>query len=285
MNRLFALSLVASAVALSPARAQEAPTDTTALPAAADTVATDSAAVIQPDPEQARDLYDEGRTLLRSQDFEGALGKFDQALLYHDAYAVAALGRAQALAQLRRLEDSRNAFESAIAMAEASDASNADEVRTTAQRGLEQVTAVIDARTQAQAQAQAASAEQDRNAKIQQAIDLLQANPLEEADAMEAYALLEQARNAGYDPNQAAFYYAKALNAMDRGADAVPFAQTALEASAGQGDRSPYYIQLGLAHMGAGNTAEARAAFEAVNEGDSWHGWAQHYIGQLETEG
>ena len=119
--------------------------------------------------------------------------------------------------------------------------------------------------------------------EVQQAIDLLQANPVAEADAMQAYTFLEQARTAGYDPNQVAFYYAKALNAMNRGADAVSYAQTAVEASEGQSDRSPYYIQLGLAHMGAGNTEEARAAFEAIGEGEAWHGWAQHYIGQLDA--
>ena len=33
------------------------------------------------------------------------------------------------------------------------------------------------------------------------------------------------------------------------------------------------------------DAAEARAAFEAITEGQSWHGWAQHYIGQLDAEG
>lgn len=275
MYRLPLLSLLAIALAASPASAQDT--------APADSVASDSVEVIQQDPERARALYDQGVTSLRASDFEAALAKFDEALVFNDTYAAASLGRAQALAQLGRLDDSRTAFEQTVALAEASDASNAASIRSTAERGLEQVTAALQARADAQAQNEAAAAAGETATKVQQAIDLLQANPVAEADAMEAYTLLEQARTAGYDANQAAFYYAKALNAMNRGADAVAYAQTAVDASEGQGDRSPYYIQLGLAHMGAGNTEEARAAFEAINEGDAWHGWAQHYIGQLDA--
>lgn len=288
MNRLLSLSLLTAAVAIAPAQAQETPTDTTEIPVdpttLTDVVDADSAdAVIEPDPERARELYDEGRGQLQAGSFEEALLKFEEALLYNDSYAAAALGRGQALAQLSRLEDARTALESAVAMAEASDAASAADIVRVSRRTLEQINSALEAQTQRQAQAQAASAAADRNQKVQQAIDLLQANPVDAASATEAYALLEQARMAGYNPDDAAFYYAKALNAMDRGADAVPYAQTAVEASAGQADRSPYYIQLGLAHMSAGNADDARAAFEAVNEGDSWHGWAQHYIGQLDA--
>ena len=274
MHRL-PLFLFALALAASPAVAQDT--------APADSVASDSVEVIEQDPERARELYDEGREALTARDFQAALAKFDEALVFNETYAAASLGRAQALAQLGRLEDSRSGFEQTLALAEASDASNAETIASAAQRGLDQVSQVLQARADAQAQNAAAAAQSEAATKVQQAIDLLQANPVPEADAMEAYTLLEQARLAGYDPNQVAFYYAKALNAMGRGADAVPFAQTAVEASEGQDDRSPYYIQLGLAHMGAGNAAEARAAFEAIAEGQAWHGWAQHYIGQLDA--
>ena len=274
MHRL-PLFLFALALAASPAVAQDT--------APADSVASDSVEVIEQDPERARELYDEGREALTARDFQAALAKFDEALVFNETYAAASLGRAQALAQLGRLEDSRSGFEQTLALAEASDASNAETIASAAQRGLDQVSQVLQARADAQAQNAAAAAQSEAATKVQQAIDILQANPVPEADAMEAYTLLEQARLAGYDPNQVAFYYAKALNAMGRGADAVPFAQTAVEASEGQDDRSPYYIQLGLAHMGAGNAAEARAAFEAIAEGQAWHGWAQHYIGQLDA--
>lgn len=279
MYRFTFLSLFALGLVAVPASAQTVPADS----AAVDSVAADSAEVIQQDPERARALYDEGRESLRSRAFEAALAKFDEALVFNETYAAASLGRAQALAQLSRLDDSRSAFEQTVALAQASDATNASEIASAAQRGLEQVNTAIEARA-ANAQAQnEATAASETAGKVQQAIDLLQANPVAEADAMQAYTFLEQARTAGYDPNQVAFYYAKALNAMNRGADAVGYAQTAVEASEGQSDRSPYYIQLGLAHMGAGNTEEARAAFEAIGEGEAWHGWAQHYIGQLDA--
>ncbi|MEM1116185.1 MAG: hypothetical protein AAF845_03035 [Bacteroidota bacterium] len=267
------LSLLALALAL-PAAAQDATPD----PAASDSVD-----VIQQDPERARALYDEGREGLTARDFEMALAKFDEALVFNETYAAAALGRAQALAQLGRLEDSRTGFEQAVALAEASDASNAETIASAAQRGLDQVSGVIEARAQANAQNEAAAAANENAQKVQQAVDMLAGNEIAEETAMDAYTLLEQARLGGYDDTQVAFFYAKALNAMSRGADAIPYAQMAVDASEGQPDRSGFYIQLGLAHMGAGNTDEARAAFEAITEGQAWHGWAQHYIGQLDA--
>lgn len=273
MTRFTTLCLLAFGLAALPASAQETPA------APADTVDTDSVEVIEADPERARVLYDEGVTLLRDSNFENALAKFDEAMVYNDTYAAAALGRAQALAQLRRFSDSRTAAENAAALAEASDASNAETIKVAAERLLEQVTQVLDA----QAQSQAAAAQQATAGKVNQAVQMLNPFEVDEATAMDAYALLEQARMEGYDPDQVAFYYAKALNAMGRGADAVPYAETALASSEGQADRSPYYYQLGLAHMSAGHTAEARAAFEAVGENDSLYGWAQHQIGQLDA--
>lgn len=287
MNRLLALSLVAFAVALSPARAQEAPTDTTDLPP----VATDSATVIQPDPERARELYNEGRTELQAGNYDGAVLKFEEALLYNDSYAAAALARGQALAQLSRLEDSRNALESAVAMAEASDASNADQIADAARRYLEQINQALETI----AQRQAASAQQQQQAsaaeKVSQAVAILDGINFTDAEAdnytpaAEAYALLDQAQREGYDIDLVPYYYALALTLMERGADAVPYAEAATEAGASEADPSRYFIVLGLANMSAGNTAEAQAAFETVEEGQAWHGWAQHYIGQLAAEG
>ena len=286
MYRLTLLAAFALAFA-TPASAQEAVPDTLALPA--DSVAAEAEPAIEPDPERARELYEEGRSALTAKDYETALNEFDQSLLYNDSYAVAALGRGQALAQLGRLDDSRSALESAVAMAKASDAANAGDVAQSAQRYLDQINDVIaqreaaaDQQRQAQA-AQAASAEAAATeGKVNEAIAILQANEVTEAQAIDAYALLEQARIAGYDTEQVSFYYAKALNAMNRGADAIPYAETALAQSEGQEDRSLYYIQLGLANMGAGNADAARTAFESVEEGQSWHGWAQHYLRELD---
>jgi tetratricopeptide (TPR) repeat protein len=124
----------------------------------------------------------------------------------------------------------------------------------------------------------------ERAAKVQRATNMLQVDPVSEAVASQAYALLEEARETGYDANLVAFYYAKALNVMGRSADAIPYAQSAVDAADASTDRSAFHIQLGLAHMGAGNNAEARAAFEAAKTG-AWAGWADHYIRQLPEEG
>ena len=288
MSRLSFFAALALVFALAaPASAQESVPDSVALPA--DSVAAEAEPVIEPDPERARELYEEGRAALTAKDYEQALTQFDQSLLYNDSYAVAALGRGQALAQLGRLEDSRSALESAVAMADASDAANAADVKRTTRRYLEQINEAIESRAAAAAAQQEAAAAQAASAeaaatgqKVEQAIAILQANEVTEAQAIDAYALLEQARMAGYDTEQVAFYYAKALNAMNRGADAIPFAETALAQSEGQDDRSLYYIQLGLANMGAGNADAARQAFEAIGEGQAWHGWAQHYLRELE---
>ncbi|WP_420457207.1 tetratricopeptide repeat protein [Rubrivirga sp.] len=265
----------------------EMPTD---MPVMADTVAVDSTeATVELDPERARALYDEGVTSLRAQDYDAALLKFEEALLYNPSYAAAGLGRAQSLAAQRRLDDARTAFEEAIAMANASDASNAGDVRSTAQRQLAQVTAAIEQRDASAAAAEqanaAAAGAQATAAKVEEATQMLAGNEITMAQATDAYALLEQARMDGYDADLVAFYYAKALNAMERGADAVPYAQTAVDAADPSADNSALYIQLGLAHMNAGNADQARTAFESITDGQAWHGWAQHYIGQLDSEG
>lgn len=280
MTRFTLLAALGLGLAL-PAAAQTtepAPTD----PAAADTT------TIEVDPERARELYDQGVETLSGGDYEAALATFNEALVYNPQYAAAELRRGQALAQLSRLEDARTAFESAIALAEASDAGNAATIVTAATRARDQIAQVLDNQAAA---AQAEAAAQSVQAKVTEAIGILQGiNITDTTDAnfgpaSEGYALLEQARMEGYDPNLVAEYYAIALNAMARGADAIPFAETALENNADQADTSRYHILLGLAHMGAGNTAEAQATFEAVEEGQSWHGWAQHFLGQVNAEG
>ncbi len=270
------------------ANAQTTPAERPVLPAdsvAIDSLAADSSSTaIEPSEERARELYREGLDLYRADNLEESLLKYEEALLYGESYAPAGLGRAQVLTRLGRLEDARNAFESAVAMAETSDAANASDIQTAARRGLDQVTEAITARSAAAEAAQQNEAAAATADKVEQATQMLSGNEITMAQATDAYALLEQARMDGYDPDLVAFYYAKALNAMDRGADAVPYAETALAASEGQADRSAFYIQLGLAQMDAGNPDAARAAFGSITEGQAWHGWAQHYIGQLDAE-
>ena len=255
MPRLTLLAALVFASALS-AQAQTDPADLPP-PTAADTVAVDSAAVvISPDPERALALYNEGLSLYRDDDFEGALAKYDESLLYGESFAPAGFGRGQALYNLGRLEDSRNALEAAVAMSRASDAPNAGQLQAASQQWLDTVTQTIEAReanaAAAQQQQAAASAAQEITEKVSRATEMLSGNEVTFEQGADAYALLEQAREAGYDADQAALYYAKALTAMERGADAVPYAETALAASEGQADRSANYIVLGQAHLAAG---------------------------------
>ena len=287
MTRYALPALLAFGLAAAPADAQS---DPAAVPVVApvDTMVADtSAVVIQADPDRARELYAEGLALYRAKDYTGALGKYDESLLYGESFAPSGFGRGQALYGLGRLDDARNALEAAVAMARVSDAPNADQVLAASQQWLDTVTQTIESRAATAAaeeeQSRAAAEAAQTGDKVNQAIEMLSTNEITMAQATDAYALLEQARLAGYDPDLVAFYYAKALNAMERGADAVPYAQTAVDASADQADRSAFYIELGKAHMSAGNDAEARAAFEAITEGQAWHGWAQHYITQMET--
>ena len=286
MTRLTLLSALALAFSLS---AQAQTTDPAELPApTADTVAVDSAAVvITPDPDRALALYNEGLALYRAEDYEAALAKYDESLLYGETFAPAGFGRGQTLYNLGRLEDSRNALEAAVAMARASDAPNADQIQAASQQWLDTVTQTIEAREASAAAAEqqqaAASAAQEMNDKVARATEMLSGNEITFEQAADAYALLEQAREAGYDADQAALYYAKALTAMERGEEAVPYAETALRASEGQADRSATYVVLGQAHLAAGDAAQARAAFEMIQEGQAWHGWVPHYMSQVEA--
>ena len=286
MTRPALLAALAFGLSVPVAHAQADPAE---LPApAADTVAVDSAdVVIAPDPDRALALYNEGLALYRNDDYTAALAKYDEALLYGESFAPAGFGRGQALYSLGRLEDSRNALEAAVAMSRASDAPNAAQLQAASQQWLDTVTQTIEAReanaAAAEQQQAAAAAAQETTAKVTRAIEMLSGNETTFEQGADAYALLEQAREAGYDADQAALYYAKALTVMERGEEAVPYAETALRASEGEADRSANYIALGRAHLAAGNAAEARAAFEAIQEGEAWHGWVPHYMSQVDA--
>ena len=276
MTRRLPLLALAAFVAV-PALAQDAPTDSTMMPADPTMEAmpdsTDAPEpVIEPSPEKARELYREGNDMLQT-DAEGALAKYDEALVYNTQYAYAALGRAQALTGLRRYDDAREAYEQAIALANATDE---ERVASNARAQLNTLTTRLEEQQQAQASAQAITD------AVTRASSLLQADPTP-AQANEALTLLGTAEAGGVEPSGLAFYYAKAYNALDRSAEAVPYAQAAVEASEGQADRSAYYIQLGLAQKGAGDTDAARASFESAKAG-SWASWADHYLRELDAD-
>ena len=282
MNRSLLLGLVA---ALALPVAAQTPDSTSADvvmdpvmsgPMMADTTMADSAMAFQPNPAMARPLYDEGLALGRADDYAAALLKYEESLLNDPSFAPSAFGRAQALAQLGRLDDSQSAFEEAIAAARAADNG---QVLTASETGLRQVQAAI---AQRDAAASANASAQAMTAAVTEATELLNADPVTPETAQQAYDALERARAAGYDPNLAAFYYAKALVALDRGAEAVPYAQTALDAADASTDRSGLYIQLGLAQRAAGNMDAARASFESARDG-SWSGWAEHYLREMDT--
>lgn len=280
MLRLSLLFVFACSLSL----AAQAQTETPPMPAESVEVAVadSTETTIQPDPEKAKDLYREGLEAYRADDLDAALLKYEEALLYDEAYAPAGLGRAQVLTRMDRLEDARSAFEETVAMSQGFEAANASQLRSAARTGLQQINDAIAARATA-AEQNAAASEMSNN--VTRATDILGGTDLSPEQATEGLALLEQVVANGYEADQLAFYFAKALITLDRGADAVPYAQTALEASEGEADRSGFYIQLGLAHMKAGNDADARSAFGSIAEGQSWHGWAVHYLGQLDAEG
>ena len=261
MSRLSLLAVLALIASLAlPAAAQDtAPTD----PVVADS--SDA-----PNPELARELYAQADSAAKQSNFEAALGLYDQALEQDAANPRIALGRARTLGQLRQFDDSRAAYESAVALAEAADDNAA---LTAASNELARLVEGLEARAATQATAEA----------FNSAVSLLSASPTP-AQAEEALGLLNQVTEAGYDSTRTAFYYAQAYNSMDQGANALPYAEAAVAASEGEADRSGYYIQLGLALKGAGRTEDARAAFEQAKTGQ-WAGWADHYISQLDGEG
>ncbi|NNF58471.1 MAG: hypothetical protein HKN04_09535 [Rhodothermaceae bacterium] len=234
------LTLLALVLALAPARAQ----DTPAVP---DTI------VIRTPENDARRLFNEGNELLRTEDFEGALAKFEGGLELDPTSTRNAYGRALALVQLDREEEATAAFAQAIELA---DAAEDAETGTAARRALGTIA-------------------------FRNATAMLQANPLPAETAESALPLLEQAEAGGVDSGQLPYQFARVYNALDQHEDAARYAEQAVGANEG-GDLSPYYIELGLARKETGDIAGARTAFEEAKSG-SWGSWAEHYLRELDT--
>lgn len=288
MNRLTLLGAAGALFAAAPISAQTttspATPDTSGMTADTLAMADTTVAVRVVDTDGARALYREGFAFAGNTADEAslrnALAKFDEALVADDTFPPALYGRANALGRLGRLEESRAGYEAAIAASQGEANTAYREAATTALAEIESVIAqnAVVAAQNADIERQNASVAAQTVA-VEQAAALLAEFPLTAENAEAGYAQLEAAREAGYDANLLSFYYAKALNALGRGAEALPYAQQALDAST-DADKSAYYIQVGLANRFAGDDDAARVAFEGAKTG-SWSSWADHYLAEM----
>jgi len=263
------LPLLAAVLFAGSAVAQDTPTDSASdemMEASADTV------VVTFDPDQSRALSVLGDSLFKAANYAAALETYTEGFGLDSTYAKNPFGQARSYVRLNDLPAAMLAYRKSIELAEGVEGMG--NIFTTARDERR----VIEARME---ELQGAQAIAD---KISRATTLLQAEPVSENNATTAYELLEDVRvNADYDSSQVAFYYAKALNVLGRSDEATHYAQIAVDQSEGQDDRSAFFIQLGLAHMGADNEDGAREAFTAAREG-AWAGWADHYLGQLDAD-
>ena len=222
-----------------------------ATPAMAQETAVPDTIIVRSDDNEARKRFNTGNELLRTEDYEGALAKFDEGLSLDPNSSRNAYGRALALAQLDREDEAVEAFEQAITLSE-----NDEETLNAARGALGAI-------------------------KYRRAMDLVAANPLPQATATEALPLLEAAEAGGVDAEQLPYQMARVHNVLGNHADAERYAMMAVEANADVDDKSAYYIELGLARMSAGNADGAREAFEMARNG-AWSGWAEHYLRELD---
>ena len=277
MTRLTLLG--AAALVALPAAAQTP--DSTAMTPGTALVADSALAVSTLDRARASTLNREALAAEGTRDYAAALAVYDRALAADSTYAPALLGRGNMLSQLGRNPEARLSYDAAIAAAAGQPAFA--RVLATATDNSRIVTGLLAeeaaiARQQADVDAQTAAVAVQTVA-IEAATALLTPDPLTPENAQAGFDQLEAARAAGYDPNSVAFYYAKALNALQRGAEALPYAEQALAAST-EADKSVYHIQVGIANRFAGNDPAAREAFTAA-KGGSWAGWADHYLGEM----
>ena len=266
------LSLLAALLFAGAATAQETPAETdpmteSGMEAVADTTEPE----ITFDPERSRTLSAEGDALFEAEDYDGALEQYTLGLAYDSTYAKNALGQARSHFRMGDMNAALAAYDMAVELG----------------TGVEGMANIVDRAQSESAQIRENMAEQQSvqaiSDKITRATQLLSAEPVSENNAQSAFELMEEARMADYDSSQVAFYYAKALNVLNRSEEAAHYANIAVDQSEGQPDRSAYFIQLGLAEMGLGNTDAAREAFEAT-QGGAWEAWGTHYLGQLDSD-
>jgi len=209
------------------------------------------------DDATARARYDEGRALLQEGSHAAALAKFEQGLAANPASLNNRRGAAAALEALGRNDEAVAQLDILI---EASIEQGQSEFLSAAR---EQRSGIL----------YRVSVERAMNAVQNEA----EITPELAATAAPLFAAVTQdVPGAGFH-----YQYARVLNAAGRHAEAIPEAERATQATDVE-DKSAFFIELGIALMGTGDTASARAAFEQARTG-SWSGWAEHYLRQLDA--
>ncbi|MCH7638663.1 MAG: hypothetical protein IH855_04265 [Bacteroidetes bacterium] len=219
-----------------------------------DTMVPDTIVVPVPGND-ARNAFNEGNALLRDDDNEGALAKFEEGLRLNPRSARNAYGRALALAQLEREDDASVAFDNAIQLA---DAANDEETAAAARRALGTIS-------------------------YRNAIGQLQAFPLPADAAQSALPLLRKAEEGNLEQPMLPYQFARVYNALEQYEEAERYAMQAVEnRDESADDHSALYYELGLARVGAGHTEGALEAFEMAKNG-TWAGWAEFQINEINT--
>ncbi|MDX1440206.1 MAG: tetratricopeptide repeat protein [Rubricoccaceae bacterium] len=239
LSALFAVSLFAGPEAL----AQDDP------------MVPDTIIVTTPD-NQARRMFNEGQALLRENDAESALAKFEEGLELDPASSRNMYGKALAHSELEQESEAVEAFEAAIELSQ----ENGDtETLGAAQRALGTIA-------------------------YRNAVPLLEPFPLPQENAEQVLPLLQQAEAGQLNNPMLPYQFARTYNALGQFEDAEQYAMTAVEVGAEEGeDNSALYYELGLARVGTGDKEGAREAFEQAI-GGTWGGWAEYQISQLDAE-
>lgn len=207
-------------------------------------------------------LYVEGDSLIKTEDLEGALAKFEEGLEVDPESALNAYGKGRALARLGEYMEASEALELAAELAPAEENPQ-----------LEEAIASLNEQV----------AERVGQTAYRQARDQLAAGEITADVAEQALPLLETAEANGVESAGLSYNFARAYNALGRYDEAASRAESALAADGSAEDLSPYYIELGIAKMNTGDTEGAREAFENAKNG-SWASWAEHYLGQLDAQ-
>ena len=196
--------------------------------------------MIAPDADRALALYNEGLALYRADDFEGALAKYDESLLYGESFAPSGFGRGQALYNLGRLEGRPERAGGRRRHVACLGRSQRRPAAVRVPGVLNTVTQTIAAREANAAAAQQQQAAASAAQEITEKVTLRHRDAVGQRDHVRPGRRRLRPLGAGppgraTTPTRVALYYAKALTAMERGADAVPYAETALRASEGPG--------------------------------------------------